>query len=365
MTVFIYAALIFLVIRFSVTVFNFLSNPKLPRTVKHYDYKVSILIPARNEAENIIGLLQSIKEQDYQNYEVLVLDDDSSDNTYNLVASFCEENDKFSIYHGEALPKGWLGKNYACHQLSKQASGNYFLFLDADEEIKKGFINSLIFRMENGGLSLLSVFTNQIMLSFGEKLTVPLMHFILLNLLPLRLVRVSDNPAFSAASGQCMFFKASNYQDNNWHESVKNKIVEDVEIMKLVKQKDFKAEALLANGLIYCRMYKNLSECINGFSKNLLAGFGNNIIILLIYQLLVIAWPIVLILNFDLSLLALPLTLVILSRLMISFLSGQNVLLNLVLHPLQMLFYLLISLISIKKHLFKTGTWKGRLIKQI
>lgn len=365
MTVFIYAALIFLVIRFSVTVFNFLSNPKLPRSVKHYDYKVSILIPARDEAENILGLLQSIKEQDYLNYEVVVLDDNSSDDTFELVEKFSKDNPKFKIVKGKELPKGWLGKNFACHQLSKLATGNYLLFLDADEEIKRGFINSLIFRTENGGLSLLSIFTNQVMQSIGEKLTVPLMHFILLNLLPLRLVRVSNNPAFSAASGQCMFFKASNYHDFQWHQKVKSKVVEDVEIMKLVKQQGFKTEALLANGLIYCRMYKSLGESINGFSKNILAGFGSNIIILLIYQLLVIAWPIILILNFDLSLLALPLTLVILSRLMISFLSGQNVLLNLVLHPLQMIFFLLISLISIKKHLFKNGTWKGRLIRQI
>ena len=75
MTVFIYAILIFLVIRFSVTVFNFLSNPRLPRAIKHYKDKVSILIPARDEAENILQLLQSIKEQDYSNYEVIVLDD--------------------------------------------------------------------------------------------------------------------------------------------------------------------------------------------------------------------------------------------------------------------------------------------------
>jgi len=365
MTVFIYVALIFLVIRFSVTVFNFLSNPKLPRSVKHYDYKVSILIPARDEAENIIALLHSIKAQDYQNYEVIVLDDNSSDDTFELVEQFVNENPKFAVVRGKELPTGWLGKNFACHQLSKLATGNYLLFLDADEEIKRGLINSLIFRTENGDLSLLSIFTNQVMQSVGEKLTVPLMHFILINLLPLRLVRASDNPAFSAASGQCMFFKASNYHDFQWHERVKNKIVEDVEIMKLVKQEGFKTEALLANNLIYCRMYKNLNESINGFSKNLLAGFGSNIIILLIYQLLVITWPIILIVNLDLSLLALPLTLVILSRLMISLLSGQNVLLNLVLHPVQMLFFLLISLISIKKHLFKNGTWKGRLIRQI
>ncbi|MDQ0641321.1 glycosyltransferase involved in cell wall biosynthesis [Pedobacter sp. W3I1] len=365
MTIFIYAVLIFLVIRFSVTVFNFLSNPKLPRVVKHYHDKVSILIPARNEDENILELLVSIKNQDYTNYEVIVLDDNSSDNTFGVVEKFCFTNPQFKVVSGKELPQNWLGKNYACQQLSELATGKYLLFIDADESIKRGLINSLINRMEIGNLTLLSVFTNQTIKSIGEWLTVPLMHFILLNLLPLRLVKLSKNPAFAAASGQCMFFNASNYKENRWHERVKHQVVEDVEIMKLVKQEKFNAEALLANGLIYCRMYKNLGESLNGFSKNLLAGFGNNIIILLLYQLLVTIGPVILILNFNVALLVLPLTLIVLSRMMISYLSGQNVLINLILHPLQMLFFLIISFISIKKHIFKTSTWKGRTIKTI
>ncbi|TCD21027.1 glycosyltransferase family 2 protein [Pedobacter psychrodurus] len=365
MTIFIYAVLIFLVIRFSVTVFNFLSNPKLSRVVKHYHDKVSILIPARNEAADILELLVSIKNQDYTNYEVIVLDDNSEDNTFEVVEKFCLANSQFKVVSGEELPQNWLGKNYACHQLSELATGKYLLFIDADESIKRGLINSLINRMEIGNLALLSVFTNQTIKSIGEWLTVPLMHFILLNLLPLRLVKLSKNPAFAGASGQCMFFNANNYKENHWHERVKHQVVEDVEIMKLVKQEKFNAEALLANGLIYCRMYKNLGESLNGFSKNLLAGFGNNIIILLLYQLLVTIGPVILILNFNVASLVLPLTLIVLSRIMISYLSGQNVLVNLILHPLQMLFFLIISFISIKKHIFKTSTWKGRTIKTI
>lgn len=365
MTIFIYSILTFLVIRFSVTVFNFISNPKLPRSVKHYHDLVSILIPARNEEENIIQLLTSIKNQDYLNFEVIVLDDHSTDSTYALVEDFAKLNLQFRIIKGQELPKDWLGKNFACHQLAQLANGKYFLFLDADEKVERSFINSLINRFETRELALLSIFTNQIMVSIGEKLTVPLMHFILLNLLPLRLVRLSSNPAFAAASGQCMFFNARNYLENNWHERVKNQVVEDVEILKLVKQEKYNAEALLGNGLIYCRMYTNLSESLQGFSKNLLAGFGNNIIILLFYQLLVVIGPVILLFNYSFTLLALPLTLIFLSRIMISYLSGQNVLINLILHPLQMFFFFIISLISIIKYIFKIGTWKGRQIKTI
>jgi len=363
MTVFIYTVLVFLVIRFSVTVFNFLSNPKLPRVVKHYHDRVSILIPARNEQGNILTLLQSIVDQDYKEYEVIILDDNSEDQTYSIVSGFCNQHSQFKIVKGAELPSGWLGKNFACHQLASLAKGTYFFFVDADETISRGLINAMIHRVETGNLSLLSVFTNQRMVSFGEKLTVPLMHFILLNLLPLRLIRISKNPAFSAASGQCMFFAANQYRLHQWHERVKSHVVEDIEIMKLVKQEKYNTEALLGNGLIHCRMYHNVSESVQGFAKNLLAGFGNNIFILLIYQLLVIVGPVILLINFDVSLMVLPIMLIILSRMMISYLSGQNVIINLILHPFQMLFFLLISIISIQKHLFKSNTWKGRTIK--
>ena len=146
--------------------------------------------------------------------------------------------------------------------------------------------------MKLNRLSLLSLFTDQIMFNWGERLVVPLMHFVLLNLLPLRLVRLSKNPAFSAASGQFMMFDGAHYKENQWHEQVKHQVVEDVEIMKLIKSVGFNGEALLANGFINCRMYKSFSEAVNGFSKNFLAGFNNNVLGLFLYLLLVVMGPV-------------------------------------------------------------------------
>jgi glycosyltransferase involved in cell wall biosynthesis len=202
---------VFLILRFTVTLFNFLSNPKLPRIGKHYADKVSILIPARNEAEDIIPLLASIHQQDYQNYEVLILDDNSTDDTYKICAVFCAKHPRFKLIKGRALPAGWLGKNYACHQLAQHATGDFYLFLDADEQVQNGLINSAVHRMKLRGLSLLSLFTNQTMRSVGEEMVVPLMHYILLNLLPLRLVYLLKTAALSAASGQFMLFDAAGY----------------------------------------------------------------------------------------------------------------------------------------------------------
>lgn len=360
MIIAIYFVLFFLILRFVVTVFNFVSDPKLRRVSRHYTELVSILIPVRNEEANIIDLLLSIQKQDYQDYEVLILDDNSTDNTYQICLDFAQNDSRFRIIKGKELPAGWLGKNYACHQVAKQAKGEYLLFIDADEQVNDGLINSAIHRMKLNQLSLLSLFTNQSMLTMGENMVVPLMHFMLLNLLPVRLVLLVKNASVAAASGQFMFFNAADYHKNNWHQQVKDKVVEDVEIMRLVKANKLNGEALLANGMISCRMYNSYAESLNGFSKNFLAAFNYSILAFLVFLVLLIGGPMLIIITMNLPLILFTLGLIVLTRIMISLSSGQNALYNVVLHPLQMLSLTIIAYMAIQKYLTKTNTWKGR-----
>lgn len=357
---FCYLIYFFLILRFCVTLFNFISNPKLTRVSHQYHDLVSILIPARDEEKNVLTLLQSIEKQDYKSIEVIVLDDNSRDETYNLCADFAQKYPLFKVIKGKPLAAGWLGKNYACYQLAQQAKGKYLLFLDADEEIYDGLINSSVYRTKVHRLVLLSLFTNQVMVSLGEKLVVPLMHFMLLNLLPLRLIYLSKNPAFAAASGQFMFFDAEKYHQHQWHQKVKDQVVEDVEIMKIVKQNKLKGEGLLANGLIRCRMYNNYREAIYGFSKNFLAPFNYSIITFLLYLVFLIGGPVLVGLTLNLQLFLMMVSLIVLTRVMISLSSGQNPFYNVLLHPLQMVSLAVVAYLSVEKYLTKTTTWKGR-----
>jgi len=351
---------IFIVLRFTVTLFNFMSNPKLPHVKKPYAFLISILIPVRNEQDNILSLLQSIYDQDYIDYEVIILDDGSEDDTYSICEKFVSKHHQFRVIKGEKLPHDWLGKNYACHQLAEEAKGDYFLFLDADEVVNNSLLNSAIHRMRLYNLGLLSLFTNQQMDTFGEKLVVPLMHYILLNLLPLRLVYLVKNSTVAAASGQFMFFDAEIYRKNEWHKQVKDRVVEDVEIMRIVKSSGYNGEALLANGMISCRMYKSYTEAVNGFSKNFLAGFNYSIITLLIYLVIIIGGPMIVIMTLNLQLIAFMIGLIILTRIMISLSASQNAWLNVLLHPLQMINLTIIAFMAIHKYLTKTTVWKGR-----
>ena len=337
-----------------------MSNPKLPHVKRPYTALISILIPVRNEQDNILTLLQSIYDQDYFDYEVIILDDGSDDNTYSICEEFASKHHQFRVIKGQKLPHNWLGKNYACHQLAEQAKGDYFLFLDADEKVNDSLLNSAIHRMRLYNLGLLSLFTNQQMDTFGEKSVVPLMHYILLNLLPLRLVYLVKNSTVAAASGQFMLFDAELYRKNEWHKQVKDRVVEDVEIMRLVKSSGYNGEALLANGMISCRMYKSYTEAVNGFSKNFLAGFNYSIITLLFYLIIIIGGPMIVMMTLNLQLIVFMIGLIILTRIMISLSASQNAGLNVLLHPLQMINLTIIAFMAIQKHLTKTTVWKGR-----
>lgn len=358
-----YVVFFFLILRFAISLFNFISNPKLPGSPRRYTDLVSVLIPARNEAGRIGALLQSVMEQSYQNLEILILDDQSTDETLEVCNSYANQDKRIQVISGKDLPDGWLGKNFACHQLGQMARGRYFVFIDADTRIEDGLFDNAVHRAKRGKLTLLSLFATQIMETIGERIVVPLMHFVLLNLLPLRLVRLSRNSSFSAASGQFMMFDGPMYQIYHWHAQVRDKVLDDMEIAKLIKTYQLPMETLLANGFIKCRMYSSYDEAVNGFSKNILAGFNMNVAGLICFLLLVMIGPLFIAYYLSISLLMFALTLIFLSRIMISLMSGQNVFWNLILHPVQMVTLTLISVVSIVRHLTQKTTWKGRAIK--
>ncbi len=358
----------FLVIRFCVTLYNLITYPVLPNAAnytfnKSQNLLLSILIPARNEEKNIEKILQNLVElSDLEaiNFEIIVLNDHSTDNTAQIITQFTAQNSKIKLVNGSPLPEGWLGKNWACHQLAEVGKGNFYLFLDADVQLSNGAISNSIARMHTYKLDLLSLFPQQQMHSFGEQQIVPLMHYLLLNLLPLRLVRTSTLPSLSAANGQFMLFNASIYRQYLFHKKVKNNVLDDVNIMRFAKESKLKTEVLLGNHQVFCRMYTSGSEAFKGFSKNLFLGFGKNAIGFQLYFLLIfwLWFPFWLWVDWRLSFLSF--ILIAMQSIFISILANQNSLRNLIYHPLQMILYTFIGLNSMYIHLTNQVEWKGR-----
>ena len=357
-----YIVLAFCLMRFLVVLANLIFNVQLKSSNIEEQPFVSILIPARNEEKNIGNILHDISKLDYANFEVLVYDDQSEDKTATIVKRFASEEDRIKLIGSEGLPVGWLGKNFACHNLAENAKGDYLLFLDADVRIKIDLLKSIIPYILKSNLDLISIFPKQNMHSFGEKITVPIMNLILLSLLPLILTRISSLPSLSAANGQFMLFNARTYKKLLPHKKMKNKKVEDIYISRYLKKSGYRMECLAGTKLIECRMYSSFGEAINGFSKNVVAFFGNSIFLAISYWAITTFGFIPVLFSTPLNILILYVVICIMMRVLISLISNQSIINNLLYVFLQQFSLAMMIFKSVKNQIRKEGQWKGRRI---
>jgi chlorobactene glucosyltransferase len=355
-----YIALGFLLIRMSISLANLLL-PVVLRAGKHPPtVQLSILIPARNEAKNLPDLLDKLTQAIRPGTEIIVYDDASEDESPAILESYRKKYPAIRVLKGEGPPPGWLGKNYACHQLAEAARGDFLLFLDADVHPQAGLIGAMTARMEKYRLDLLSLFPTQEMHSAGEIRSVPLMNYILLSLLPLTLTRLSRNPAFSAANGQCMLFRASAYRTYRFHEKLKKEAVEDIRIMKEMKQLRLRTETLLGGQYISCRMYASYQEAKEGFARNIHHYFGNSFFLMALFAFFTTTGPLLSWLAWSWAGLIFYLFGAAFIRFTTAWRSGQDARVLLTRHPLLHWSMLKIMLYSLRATQKRKLRWKGR-----
>lgn len=365
MEIYYFYSIFFLVIFLFVAVYNFFLAPQISKsqTKNENEDLVSVLIPARNEEKNIAECINSILNQDYQNMEIIVVDDESEDNTAKIVNEISLENKKVKLIHGEKLPAGWLGKNWACHQLSQKSSSKFLLFIDADVRLHENAVTAAITKMKQKNLKALSVFPTQKIKTFGESLITPIMNWILLTFLPLKLVYSSSNKSFVAANGQFFLFETEFYKKIGGHESVKNEIVEDMAFARLIKSSGEKLMTALGGNLIRCRMYTNFREGFNGFSKNFYRGFKLSQLFFLLFLIFIESiFLLPVLLSFFFPVFILHAFLILSLQILILQTSRQNLFFAL-LHPIQMITLPLVGINSLLKTKAGTLKWKERIIR--
>ena len=355
--------LIFLAVRTFISLVNFFSGLHLPDKKPVSFPKISLLIPARNEEALIGRLLTSLQQLDYPDFEVLVCNDHSSDNTEEILNWFAGEDERIHWFLGDKLPENWLGKNFACHQLAQKTSGKLLIFLDADVELSPDAITKSVAFFQEKQLSLLSVFPQQRMESLAEWITVPLMNWILQSLLPMILVQKNRFASLSAANGQFMMFEAENYRMNQWHSKVRNQNVEDIRLARLMKSKGKKIAVLLGSNDIFCRMYRHFDEAVLGFSRNIHEYFGGSRIIMIGFWLLICTGPVIVWTVFGWTFLCLFAGLVIVNRILVANASHQNIGWSLFAHPFQMISFTIVVFYNIYRSIQKSTEWKGRKIR--
>jgi len=265
-----------------VSVLNAVCFPRLrARSMPAASARVSVLIPARNEAAVIADTVRSVMAQRYPHFELILLDDHSTDGTAAVAQAAAQGDERLRIVSGEPLPAGWLGKNWACHQLAQAAAGDILIFMDADVRWEADALASMIDMMTRAQADLLTIWPTQQTVTWGERLVVPLMALAIIGYLPILPVHYTRWAAFAAACGQCMVFRRAAYFKPGGHAAVRADVVEDVALARRTKAHGLRLWMADGAGLVGCRMYPDWAAVRDGFAKNILAGHGGGLPLLL------------------------------------------------------------------------------------
>lgn len=238
---------------------------------------VSVCIPARNESAVIAATIRAWLGQDYPAFEILLLDDHSDDGTAQIARNAAQGDPRLRIIQGQPLPPGWKGKNWACHQLSQHASGEFLIFTDADVRWQPGALSRVLTHFRVTRADLLTIWPTQQTVTWGERLVVPLMALTIMSYLPILAVHYVPWAIFAAANGQCLVFNRIAYNKVGGHLAVKSNIVEDMGFAYSIKKKKMRLRMADGGGVIVTCMYHNWRETRDGFAKNILGGHANSV----------------------------------------------------------------------------------------
>ncbi|MEN3042795.1 MAG: glycosyltransferase family 2 protein [Fervidobacterium sp.] len=228
-------------------------------------WKISVIIPARNEEKNIGKILSLLKNQSFPAYEIIVVDDNSSDRTSEIASSF---NDVRLVRLTDNPPRGWIGKSWAIWNGYLNSSGDILIFMDADVEPTEKTLEILIGKYEKYG-GLISVWPYQRFEKFYEHLNLTF------NLIVVYASNMFGFPIKkpSGVFGPIILTSRKDYEYVGGHESVKDSVLEDIKLGKLYISKGIKVTNLIGNGIVKFRMYpEGIKQLFEGFSKNMSSG---------------------------------------------------------------------------------------------
>jgi glycosyltransferase involved in cell wall biosynthesis len=235
---------------------------------------VSIIVPARNEEASLAACLESLVTQTGILFEIIVVDDHSTDRTREIAESFSWRSPNVRVIEADALPANWTGKNNAVATGARAACGQWLLFTDADTVHLPGSLARAIAEAKEFSADMLSYSPEQIAVSFWEMAILPVVFAELARQYPP--TKVSDpNSSIAAANGQYILIRREAYDAIGGHAAVAHEILEDVALARLVKQSGRKLRFRYAADAVRTRMYRNFAQLREGWTKNLALLFPN------------------------------------------------------------------------------------------
>ena len=235
---------------------------------------VSVLIPARNEEQNIRASLQAVLANHGCDFEIIVLDDHSTDRTAAIVTELARGDDRVRLESAPALPAGWCGKQHACFVLARLARHALLVFIDADVRLAPDALARMASFMEGRDAALASGVPRQELGTLGERLLIPLIHFILLGFLPMHAMRRTRLPALSAGCGQLVVARRDAYEQCGGHVMIRNSLHDGIKLPRVFRKAGFATDLFDATDLAACRMYYTNAETWRGLGKNATEGLA-------------------------------------------------------------------------------------------
>jgi hypothetical protein len=238
------------------------------------DLRLSVLIPARNEEKNIEASLRSILSNDYNGFEVIVMNDHSSDNTAAIVERLALSHPNLRLVDAPPLPAGWCGKQHACYQLAKLAKGDLIAFLDADVRLSSDALVRMVGFMDNNKAALASGVPRQVLGSFADKLLIPQIHFVLLGFLPLWAMRRFKMASMSGGCGQLFVAQKLAYDSCGGHALLPESLHDGLKLPRAFREAGYPTDLFDATDIASCKMYSSNEETLLGLGKNAHEGLG-------------------------------------------------------------------------------------------
>jgi chlorobactene glucosyltransferase len=232
---------------------------------------VSVIVPARNEAANILTVVRSLLGSTYRPFELIIVDDRSTDDTAERVRTL-ESDPRIRLITGGELPEGWFGKPWACVQGYRQARGEVLLFTDADTKHDPELLGHAVGAMLAERADLLTISPLQRCVTFWERIVMPQIWFLLALRYSPQSVNRARKPRDVIANGQFILTSRRAYTAAGTHEAVRHEVAEDLALAQTYLRKGLKLHFALAERLMETRMYRGLGQLIEGWSKNIYLG---------------------------------------------------------------------------------------------
>lgn len=247
-------------------------EPRLAAVPPAAGIPVSVIIPARNESDNLERVVRSILASTYDAFELIIVDDRSTDDTARRAAEFAAQDSRVRVIAGAELPAGWFGKPWACAQGAAVATGRYLLFTDADTQHAPALLGHAVGALEADPVDLLTLASRQECRTFWERLVMPQIIAMLGIRYAPSTVNRATRPDQVVANGQFIMMPRASYEAIGGHGAVRHSVVEDLALAQLIVSTGRRMRLMVSDDLLHTRMYRSLGELVEGWSKNLYVG---------------------------------------------------------------------------------------------